>query len=679
MFRGNNLHKREQVVNFFEHQEQAKRKTVLMVMLFCLATFITVSMIHYVLSKLLVGVFSYPPGIVWGFDILAVVVALCMVLHKLHQLKEPASAFAKHMGAYEVQDDGAFYHKRLKNIVEEMAIASSTPCPRIFIIPFDMSINAFAAGYNPSQASIFVTEGTLKNLNRQELQGVIAHEFSHILNGDMRSNVIMVAVLEGLEGVFNFAWESITHDHHDDHLGKTFARGFFSNRASSLALVAFIVMAIGSVGMFFSRLIKASISREREYLADASAVQFTRQTEGIEGALKKIALLENEGLVGSSSVAPEVSHMMFSRIFKSGWFSADTHPPLRKRLQRLNPSYNNDELARFDRKLSRIPNPEGTRFNGFREDLALGFASQNDHPNFRDVEQSSLQDLGPIPYFTQNSQAGGLFGTQLENIALKVGAPTDGNIELASYMRTMIPEKLSKTLPPEQTVCLLYALMLDQNSTIYHRQLSLLKGSLTSADSQTLELYSYQIKDLPHFVKTSLLWLHLPSLRTLTPTQISTFAKVIEQINAEDNDITLFENALRLSVQSFLRDLINPHRRKLGNWNINDASPHIEKLLWFMAQQNGPNKIYAFHAGWKAVFGRSRLDTPQYHVVPSSLDGILTKLTTLNAHAKEQLIRGLEVVIAHDHQLTASEVAFLRACCFTLNCPLPPLHIDVRS
>ena len=667
-------------MNFFEHQEQAKRKTVLMVVLFALATFITVSIIHYVLTKLLVGVFSYHPGIVWGFDVLAVSVALGMVVHKLHQLKEPATAFAKHMGAYEVQDDGAFYHKRLKNIVEEMAIASSTPCPRIFIIPFDMSINAFAAGYNPSQASIFVTEGTLKNLNRQELQGVIAHEFSHILNGDMRSNVIMVAVLEGLEGVFNFAWESITHDHHDDHLGKTFARGFFSNRASSLALVAFIVMAIGSVGMFFSRLIKASISREREYLADASAVQFTRQTEGIEGALKKIALLENEGLVGSSSVAPEVSHMMFSRIFKSGWFSADTHPPLRKRLQRLNPSYNNDELARFDRKLSRIPNPEGTRFNGFREDLVLGFASATDQTDFRQVPQPS-QDASSIPYTRLNPMGHHPDVKTIlpEHIVFRVGAPTDGNIQLASYIRTMIPEQLSKRLTPQKTLCLLYALMMDQNEKTYARQTLLLKESIALEDSQSLGLFYHQIKDLPHFVKTSLLWLHLPSLRDLSKKDVSVFSDNIDKLNKEDNDVTLFENALRLSVQSFLRDTINPHRRKLGNWSVDEASPHIEKLLWFMAQQNNENKVYAFHAGWKAVFGRSRLDTPSYQVVPSALDDLLTKLTSLNAHAKEKLIAGLEAVITHDHQLTASEVAFLRACCFALNCPLPPLHIDVGS
>ena len=670
-------------MNFFEHQEQAKKKTIWMVGMFSLALLATLTIIHMVLDFMVGRIFGYSVAWVWGFDVLAVFGTLSMVVSKLHQLRDPARMFAKDMGAFEVQNDGVLEHTRFKNIVEEMAIASSIPRPQIFIIPNDLSINAFALGHNPSSSAIFVTDGTLKYLNRDELQGVIGHEFSHILNGDMKSNIIMVAVLEGLEGVFNFAWESMTQDHEDeeDEFGVSVARGFFSNRASYIVLLAFIVMVIGSIGMFFSRLIKAGISRQREYLADASSVQFTRQTQGIAGALQKIAIMENEGLVGSPTISPEVSHMMFSRIFDAGWFSADTHPPLRERIQRLDPSYNNNALDRFQRRLSRVPNPEGLRFNGHQEDIVKGFATATPvAPTVSSRPVTSSPDA-TNPAGFHLSRGFGLSGQEAslssDSLVLKVGSPSDHNAQLATYIRSLIPEDLSKPQTPQKTLCLLYALTMDQTPATYQRQLNILGDETSSDEKHQAALFYVKTQALPNFVKTALLWLHLPALRGLPSQKLEHFSTTIQKLTEQDNYVSLYENALRLSIQAFIRDVVNPTRRTSGRWSVDDGSYHIERLLWFMAQQNTDSQMYSFHAGWKKVFGRPRLDTPEYTVVPSSIQQILTQLTSLSPLAKEKLVSGLETIVTFDNQLTASEIAFLRACCFTLNCPLPPLYIDI--
>src|SRR5581483_1471819 len=224
-------------------------------------------------------------------------------------------------------------YRRLRNVVEEIAIASGVPVPEIYVLEQESAINAFAAGYTPANAAIAVTRGSLEKLNRDELQGVIAHEFSHILNGDMRLNIRLMGLVFGILVVHIVGREVL------NMVGRGGGSGDRKggNPVAAIALVALGLMIIGSIGVFMGRLIKAAVSRSRESLADASAVQFTRQTKGIAGALKKIAGIDEGSKLHKN--AEEVSHMLFGDgIGLSSLFA--THPPIEKRIKALEPSFN---------------------------------------------------------------------------------------------------------------------------------------------------------------------------------------------------------------------------------------------------------------------------------------------------------------------------------------------------
>ena len=240
------------------------------------------------------------------------------------------------MGGVPIASDTTDFNlRRLRNVVEEIAIASGVPVPKIYVLEHEAAINAFAAGYSPSDAVIAVTRGALDRLNRDELQGVIAHEFSHVLNGDMRLNIRLMGVLFGILMIGLIGRKILEH-------------GRFGGRnkgAGAILVAALVAMIVGYVGLFFGRMIKAGVSRQRERLADASAVQFTRQTTGLAGALKKIGGLDEGSRLNERSNAEEVSHMLFGDgVGFRGLFA--THPPLVERIQELEPQFTRSADAR---------------------------------------------------------------------------------------------------------------------------------------------------------------------------------------------------------------------------------------------------------------------------------------------------------------------------------------------
>src|SRR5664279_1728604 len=293
-------------MNFFAQQERARSHTRRMMILFVLAVVCIIGAIDIILMIAFSAAghgrhetFSSPslqPQVMfWASAIVLGVIGLS-TLYKVASLRGGGGVVARQLGATLVPPDTTnFAYQRLRNVVEEIAIASGVPVPEIYVLEDEPAINAFAAGYTPSDAAVTVTRGSLEKLTRDELQGVIAHEFSHVLNGDMRLNIRLMGVL-------------------------------------------------------FGRLIKAGVSRQREYLADASAVQFTRQTLGISGALKKIGGLA-EGSKLASSGTEEVAHMLFGDgVGYSALFA--THPPLQKRILILDPHFNPKEFADIARAWS---------------------------------------------------------------------------------------------------------------------------------------------------------------------------------------------------------------------------------------------------------------------------------------------------------------------------------------
>ncbi|RZA16415.1 MAG: peptidase M48 Ste24p, partial [Lysobacteraceae bacterium] len=338
-------------MNFFEHQAAARRSSARLVLLFALAV------AGIVLAVDLVAWVATGSTRTVLFASLATIAVIALgSLYRIASLGGGGEPVAQQMGGTPVPenttDPGL---RRLRNVVEEIAIASGVPVPKLYVLEHEAGINAFAAGYSTSDAVVAVTRGALDRLNRDELQGVVAHEFSHILNGDMRLNIRLVGVLFGILMVGLIGRKVLEH-------ARFGGRG---RNVGAILLAALVALVIGYIGLFFGRMIKAGVSRSRERLADASAVQFTRQACGLSGALKKIGGLHEGSRLNQRADAEEVSHMLFGDgLGLSGLFA--THPPLLERIRALEPSFAGAELERLKARWIAAP-PDG-----MQEDLAMG-------------------------------------------------------------------------------------------------------------------------------------------------------------------------------------------------------------------------------------------------------------------------------------------------------------------
>ncbi|MFC1818980.1 M48 family metallopeptidase, partial [Thermodesulfobacteriota bacterium] len=323
-------------MDFFASQDEARRKTGQLLFYFVLAVILIIVAIYAAITFIFIYQQSRPgpfdPGRLWNPDLFAAVVGAILLvvisgsLYKIAVLRSGGARVAEMLGGMLIPaSSDAFLEKRLLNIVEEMAIASGVPVPPVYLMEKEKGINAFAAGFTPDDAVIGVTRGALETLNREELQGVVAHEFSHILNGDMWLDLKLVGFLHGILLIAL--------------IGRSILRGSSrsrNNKNSGGAVVfGLILLILGYIGVLFGKLIKSGVSRQREYLADASAVQFTRNPHGLAGALKKIGGLASGSLIEHSK-AEEISHMFFSNGLKASWVGAfSTHPPLAERITRL--------------------------------------------------------------------------------------------------------------------------------------------------------------------------------------------------------------------------------------------------------------------------------------------------------------------------------------------------------
>jgi Zn-dependent protease with chaperone function len=335
-------------MNFFEAQDKARRNTHWMILLFMLAVaglviltnLLLLAIIAYVKTGYLVFSLSELQSYIEPEVVIAVTVGVCLLIfggsfYKTMSLSKGGPAIAEMLGGRLVpQSSNDLQQRQLLNVVEEMSIAAGMPIPKVYLLE-ESSINAFAAGQSPANAVIGVTRGALEQLSRDELQGVIAHEFSHIFNGDMRLNMRLIGVLHGilLVGLIGyFILRSLRY------AGRSRSR-----KGGGGILVIFALgvglMVIGYAGTFFGQWIKAVVSRQREYLADSSAVQFTRNKDTIAGALKKIGG-SGSGSVIESPTAPQYSHAYFANGLSGFWRSFfATHPPLEKRIKAIDPRW----------------------------------------------------------------------------------------------------------------------------------------------------------------------------------------------------------------------------------------------------------------------------------------------------------------------------------------------------
>lgn len=364
--------------DFFDHQLVARKRTSLLIGYFILAVVLIILAVYGVATACLIATTQGQAGIseLWDWERLALVatgvsiVILAGSLYKTATLREGGSAIARLLGG-ELVNPGAATpaQRRLLNIVEEMAIASGTPVPSVYVLKDETSINAFAAGHEPGDAVIAVSQGSLDHLNRDELQGVIAHEFSHILNGDMRLNLRLIGLLHGILLIALIGYTIMRVMGNSSSSSRSRSKDDEKGNGSAMAifLMGVGLMAVGYVGVFFGRLIKSAISRQREFLADASAVQFTRNPDGIAGALKKIGGLASGSQIQNQN-AEQACHMFFGPGVSFWTEAMATHPPLVERIRRIDPNFDGvfptidaDEVVRVAQDDRRGPPSKGSR------------------------------------------------------------------------------------------------------------------------------------------------------------------------------------------------------------------------------------------------------------------------------------------------------------------------------
>ncbi|MDH5830363.1 M48 family metallopeptidase [Luteimonas sp. M1R5S18] len=625
-------------MNFFERQALAKRNTTRLVVLFAFAVVGIVLAID--LGVLLV--FGGDPRLLVVSTLLALGVIGIGSLYRMASLRGGGESVAQQVGGVPVAEDTTDLHlRRLRNVVEEMSIASGVPVPKIYVLEHEPGINAFAAGYSPSDAVIAVTRGALERLNRDELQGVVAHEYSHILNGDMRLNIRLVGVLFGILMLGLIGRKILQHG------GAVRGRD-----AMPVLFGALLALAVGYIGLFFGRMIKASVSRSREVLADASAVQFTRQTVGLAGALKKIGGLHDGSRLAERADAEEVSHMLFGDgTGLSGLFA--THPPLLQRIQALEPGFKADGLERLKAQWLSAPP------NGLDEDLQLGLAPAG-HAALPGI--STRIDLTP------------------PMVAAQVGEPKQDDYRRADAIVATLPQELrSLASRRDGAAPLLMGLLLTDDDTVADRQRSEIiarMGLQVAAEARRLR--DEHLRGLHPMLRLPLASLAFPTLRLRPRPELATFLDTVHAVVHADGQVSLFEYCLGRLLEVQLRESLDPARyARFGRRKPGNVRQEFATLLAVVAHCGNPSDPdqarRAYLAGMQRVLPRDHLPYAPPAEGVLALDAVWEPLDALDPLAKQVAVEAITDAVSHDGRVSVAEAELLRTICGVLHCPLPPM------
>lgn len=612
-------------MDFFQAQDHARRSSRRLIVYFLLAVATIIAAV-YLAVVLLLGV-GGEPGTdtpLWQADLFILVSAALLVLiiggstYKSIALAQGGGhAVAQMLGGRQVpraSDEPA--EQRLLNVVDEMAIASGVPVPAVYVLDDEPAINAFAAGTHSHNAVVAVTRGTLDRLSRDELQGVVAHEFSHILNGDMRLNIRLIGVLHGLLLL--------------TLLGRILMRGSGSSRnAAGAAVLGLVLVVLGYLGVLFGSLIKAAVSRQREYLADASAVQFTRNPAGIAGALKKI------GGFGSRVTHPraeEASHMFFGE----GWGGLSslfaTHPPLELRIRRLDPAFNPALAAQM-------------RAHGGSE-AAAGAAAF----------------------------AGADSGLDANALAASAGVLDAAHLAYARKILAGLPDELREGLHrPADARLAIYALLLAPEKDVAAAQLERLEQREPGLRRRVRECAA-QLRAAGPAARLPVADLALPALGELDPRARESFLDTVDRLIEADGRVQLFEYTLRTVLRRALGT--GPARIRSARANAASLRDAVSLLLSLLVRTGSANEEAA-----RAAFAEAARRAPiegLSHVAPRRLpldilNRALEHLASVPPRFKRGLVAACAAAVIHDGRISVSEAELLRAICEALECPMPPL------
>jgi Zn-dependent protease with chaperone function len=640
-------------MNFFEHQEHARSMTRNMIWMLIAAVLALIALTNITLTLIFAPEAIFDSSSWIGVAAVLLTIIALASAYRIASLREGGKAIAQAMGGTQINHHRTDPHyRRLLNVVEEIAIASGVPCPDVFVLEDEDGINAFAAGYSSTDAAIGVTRGTLMKLSRDELQGVIAHEFSHILNGDMRLNIRLVGLLFGISvmGI----------------IGRKILEGTSRSSSDSKGLVVagLAIWALGAAGLLCARLIKAKVSRSREFLADASAVQFTRSASGIAGALKKIGGL-SAGSQLQNHQAEEYRHMLFgSSMGNASLF--DTHPDLGDRISRLDKSFVASQLDR----IARAEDANADSFlNGEPASAAaiLGLV-QGDQK----TRQPNSPANEPTIVATEARQA----------LIEQVAHPQTSHFEKAKAIRKGFAPELKRAAHQREEVCVLViALALAKANNTRSAQLILLEQNYGSAFSAEVQNLLPQVLALSPEQRLPLVSLCFPTLKLRPEADIKRLFAMISLLAQADQQLDVFEySLLRLLAHSTFEAKSADVR--LGNKRLRDCANAVQTVLSVLAHfghtedapgESALNAQRAFEQAVKEFDVGISLHYQMPNPWPETLDQALTELNQLQIHAKQALLRALIACTFFDATVSASESELLRVVCARLHCPMPPI------
>jgi Zn-dependent protease with chaperone function len=639
-------------MNFFKRQDQARRQTALLVIYLLVAVVLIVVAVNAVIYAAVVFSSTPPPDfsrwmtLPWWpvISLATVLVILGGSLVRFLRLRGGGRAVAEMMGARRLDTNTREpMERRFANVVEEMSIASGTPVPDLYVMDQEDGINAFVAGYQPTQAVMVTTRGALETLSRDELQGVVAHEFSHILNGDMRLNVRLMAILAGILVLGIIGRLMMRSLYGRSRYGRASGGSRSGKTGGIVVVVGLGLFLIGYIGLFFGRLIKAAVSRQREFLADASSVQFTRLPGGIAGALWKIKQHARGSLL-SSDGAEETSHMCFGQNMRFGFTNLlATHPPLDERIKRIDPYFH----AKVAAQRFKEPSPEAAAAVP-GADAAVGFAAGG--------------DAAPA---------------EAVRVVASVGNPSGAHVEYAERLFGAIPAALLESVhDPVTAPAVIYGLLLGDVAEERVRLARALIEHETTPDTEArIANIREGLEDLDVRFRLPLLDIAVPTLRGLSEEDRQKLMNVCEKLVRIDRKVTLFEFVLLTLLKKHLGQAYPPDV-KIKYKRFDAVLPEIRVLLTLMARTGARDDAQAQKSFARAMGSFTRIDLSPADEAYCNLEAIgevLTKLAALSPLLKVPLLSACADCVLHDGAITTAEAELLRAVSEALDCPMPPL------
>jgi Zn-dependent protease with chaperone function len=661
-------------MDFFESQDSARRATRRLVILFALAVVSLTVAIYFVViaifgrEQFVASLASGGSGLgaLWNGPLFATVaVATLLVIGsgsgwKTFQLSSGGSVVAEMLGGRIISTNTTdLDERRLLNVVEEMALASGIPVPTVYLLEREKGINAFAAGFSQNDAVIGVTRGCMELLSRDEMQGVIGHEFSHILNGDMRLNIRLIGVVHGILVVSLIGYFLLRS-------GGGRSSGSKKGGGGGILLLGLALYVLGYIGVIFGKFIKAAISRQREYLADGASVQFTRNPPGLAGALKKIGGLASGSKVESPK-AHEASHLFFANALSAGFSQLmSTHPPLADRVKKLDPSFD-----------GRFPPVK------LRPEEEKGGAKEAD---------SSRDRLGQVlrPVILATA-AGAAAAPHRASIVDSAGELTEVHLAYVTALLGATPAELRDAArEPAAAQALILALLLDPSEEIRLVQLKAVEGKLDPAVSTALARLGDAAGRSSPAARLPLVDLALPALKQMSAQQYDTFRFAVQTLVEADRKISLFEFALQRTLLRHLAphftQVARPatHYYALGQLG-RECSVVLSALAHFGASDDA-TAAAAFNAGAAVLLRESvGLAAERLPLLPRAacslddFDAALGKLVSISPALKRMFLKACEAAVATDRAVTLEEGELLRVVADSLDVPVPPLIPGQRA